>query len=66
MKSIAEETRGTGLVVSGVLPGSVDTEMLHGSGFEPAMTAADVASKILYLGVDAPAAVHGSAVEMFG
>lgn len=66
MKSVAEETRGTGLVVSGVLPGSVDTEMLHGSGFAPAMTAADVASTILYLGVDAPAAVHGSAVEMFG
>jgi 3-oxoacyl-[acyl-carrier protein] reductase len=66
MKSVAEETRGTGLVVSGVLPGSVDTEMLHGSGFEPAMTAAEVASTILYLGIDAPPAVHGSAVEMFG
>jgi 3-oxoacyl-[acyl-carrier protein] reductase len=66
MKSVAEETRGTGLVVSAVLPGSVDTEMLAGSGFEPAMTAADVAGTILYLGVDAPPAIHGSAVEMFG
>jgi 3-oxoacyl-[acyl-carrier protein] reductase len=66
MKSVAEETRGTGLVVSGVLPGSVDTDMLRGSGFEPVMTPAEVAGTILYLGIDAPAAVHGSAVELFG
>ncbi len=66
MKSVAEETRGSGVIVTAILPGSVDTEMLVGSGFPPAMTAADVADAIVNLAVDAPAALHGSAVEMFG
>lgn len=66
MKSVAEETRGTGLVVTAVLPGSVDTEMLAGSGFAPAMSPEDVATTIVDLALDAPAAMHGSAVEMFG
>lgn len=66
MKSVAEETRGSGLVVSAVLPGSVDTDMLVGSGFEPRMTADDVARTILHAAIDAPAAIHGSAIELFG
>ncbi len=65
-KSLAEELRGTGLVSASVLPGSVDTDMLAGSGFPPAMSAADVAAMIVYLALDAPAAIHGSSVEMFG
>jgi 3-oxoacyl-[acyl-carrier protein] reductase len=65
-KSLAEELRGTGLVTANLLPGSVDTDMLAGSGFPPAMTAAHVASMISYLALDAPAAIHGSSVEMFG
>ncbi|HVY48202.1 MAG TPA: SDR family oxidoreductase, partial [Minicystis sp.] len=65
-KSLAEELRGTGVVSCAVLPGSVDTEMLAGSGFPPQMTADDVAATIVWLGFDAPDAVHGSAVEMFG
>ena len=35
-KSLAEELRGTGLATMSVLPGSVDTAMLEGSGFPPA------------------------------
>lgn len=66
MKAVAEEARGTGLVVTAVLPGSVDTDMLVGSGFPPAMSAADVARTIVDLATDAPCAMHGSAVEMFG
>lgn len=65
-KSLAEELRGTGLQSIAVLPGSVDTDMLAGSGFAPQMSAADVASLIVHAGLDAPDALTGSAVEMFG
>jgi 3-oxoacyl-[acyl-carrier protein] reductase len=65
-KSLAEELRGTGLQSIAILPGSVDTDMLAGSGFAPKMTAEDVARMIVHLGFDAPAALTGSAVEMFG
>lgn len=65
-KSLAEELRGTGLISASVLPGSVDTEMLAGSGFAPAMTAAQVAAMVSFLALDAPAAIHGSSVQMFG
>ena len=65
-KSLAEELRGKGLQSIAVLPGSVDTEMLVGSGFEPRMSADDVAGLIVYAGLDAPDALSGSAVEMFG
>lgn len=65
-KAVAEETRGKGVEVMAVLPGSVETEMLKGSGFAPAMRAEDVARTIVWLGLDAPAAMTGSAVEMFG
>lgn len=66
MKSVAEETRGSGIVVTAVLPGSVDTDMLVGSGFEPKMTADDVARTIVHAAVDAAPAIHGSAIEIFG
>jgi 3-oxoacyl-[acyl-carrier protein] reductase len=49
-----------------VLPGSVDTEMLVGSGFAPRMTAEDVAKTITYFSLDAPASHNGGVVEMFG
>jgi 3-oxoacyl-[acyl-carrier protein] reductase len=65
-KSLAEELRGTGLQAVAVLPGSVDTDMLAGSGFSPAMNAIDVASLIVYAALDAPDSVTGSAIEMFG
>jgi 3-oxoacyl-[acyl-carrier protein] reductase len=65
-KSLAEELRGSALAALAVLPGSVDTAMLHGSGFAPRMSAADVASTIVYAGLDAPAAMNGSAIEVFG
>ncbi len=66
MKSLAEELRGTGLQTMAVLPGSVDTAMLVGSGFEPQMTADDVARTIVWLALDAPDAMNGSAVDVFG
>ncbi len=41
-------------------------DMLKGSGFPPAMEPEDVARLIVYAAMDAPAAMNGSAVEMFG
>ncbi len=65
-KSLAEELRGTGLQSVVILPGSVDTHMLKGSRFAPAMSAEDVARAIVYAGVDAPDATNGGTIEMFG
>lgn len=65
-KSLAEELRGSGLSSIAILPGSVDTDMLVGSGFPAEMTAAEVAAEIAHLGLDASAAMNGAAVEMFG
>jgi 3-oxoacyl-[acyl-carrier protein] reductase len=65
-KSLAEELRGTGLSTMSVLPGSVETAMLEGSGFAPQMSAEEVAGTIVYAALDAPAAMNGSSVEMFG
>jgi 3-oxoacyl-[acyl-carrier protein] reductase len=49
-----------------LLPGSVDTDMLAGSGFAPRMTPEDVAKTITYYALDAPLAHNGSIIEMFG
>lgn len=65
-KSLAEELRGTGVQAVSVLPGSVDTDMLAGRGLEPRMCPDDVARQIEYAALDAPDAIHGSAIEMFG
>ncbi|MEZ4296563.1 MAG: SDR family oxidoreductase [Polyangiaceae bacterium] len=65
-KSLAEELRDKGLQSIAVLPGSVDTEMLIGSGFDPRMSATDVAGFIAYAALDAPDALNGAALEMFG
>ncbi len=65
-KSLAEELRGTGLQSVAILPGSVDTDMLVGSGFPPRMSADDVAAMIVHAALDAPDALTGSAFEMFG
>jgi 3-oxoacyl-[acyl-carrier protein] reductase len=40
--------------------------MLEGSGFTPHMTAEEVAAAIVYAALDAPAAMNGSSIEMFG
>lgn len=66
VKSLAEELRGSGLQAMCVMPGSVDTDMLKGSGFAPAMQPEDVAKIVAYAALDAPAAMNGSCVEAFG
>ena len=66
VKSLAEELRGTGLQAMCVMPGSVDTDMLKGSGFAPAMLPEDVARTVAFLALDAPDAMNASSVELFG
>ena len=66
VKSLAEELRGTGLQAMCVMPGSVDTDMLKGSGFAPAMKPDDVATTVTFLALDAPDSMNGSNVEVFG
>jgi 3-oxoacyl-[acyl-carrier protein] reductase len=65
-KALAEELRGTGVQALCVLPGSVDTEMLKESGFAPQMTPEHVAGVVAYAALDAPSAMNGSAIEIFG
>lgn len=65
-KALAEELSGSGLMTLVVLPGSVDTEMLEGSGFEPRMTPEDVAASLVHYALDAPLAHNGATIEMFG
>jgi len=64
--AMAAELKGTGVTVSAVLPGSVDTDMLKSSGYQPAMTARQVAGVVRYLVAEAPEAMTGSLVEVFG
>ena len=66
MKSVAEEVRGSGVFVASVLPGSVATDMLEGSGFPAKMNPEDVSKTICWLATEAPEPMHGSRVEMFG
>jgi 3-oxoacyl-[acyl-carrier protein] reductase len=66
VKSLSAELSGTGVQAMSVRPGSVDTKMLEGSGFKPEMSADDVAKLVVFAALDAPDAMNGSAVEMFG
>jgi 3-oxoacyl-[acyl-carrier protein] reductase len=65
-KSLAEELTDTGVSAVAVLPGSVATRMLEGSGFSPRMSVDDVAATIVHYALDAPIAHNGGIVEMFG
>ena len=66
VKALAEELRGTGLQSMCVMPGSVDTDMLRGSGFSPTMMPEDVARVVAWVALDAPDAMNGSCVDAFG
>lgn len=66
VKSLAEELRDSGLMAMVLLPGSVDTEMLSGSGFTPRLSPEEVARTIVYFSLDASTKHNGSVVEMFG
>jgi 3-oxoacyl-[acyl-carrier protein] reductase len=65
-RALAEELRPMGIPVNAVCPGSVDTDMLKGSGFPPLMSPDDVARVVLWLATDAPVALTGSCIDVFG
>lgn len=66
VKSLAEELRGTGVQAMVVMPGGVDTEMLRSSDFPAQMAPEHVAKVVTFAALDAPDAMNGSAIEMFG
>jgi 3-oxoacyl-[acyl-carrier protein] reductase len=66
IKSLAEEGRERGIFCAAVLPGSVQTQMLAQSGFSPRMRPEEVARVVKFLCTDAPFAMTGCAVEVFG
>jgi 3-oxoacyl-[acyl-carrier protein] reductase len=65
-KCLAEELRGAGVQCVAVSPGSVDTEMLRQTPYAPAMTADDVARVVVFAALDAPPAITGANLEVFG
>lgn len=65
MKALAEELSGSELMALAVLPGSVDTRMLVGSGLEPRITPQQVAATLVHYALDAPLAHNGATIEMF-
>ncbi len=65
-KCLAEELRASGVQCLSVSPGSVDTEMLAQTPFPPVMTADEVARVVAFAALDAPDAMTGSNLEVFG
>jgi 3-oxoacyl-[acyl-carrier protein] reductase len=65
-KCLAEELRAHGVQCLAVSPGSVDTEMLRKTPYSPDMTPDDVARVVVFAALDAPNAMTGSNLEVFG
>jgi 3-oxoacyl-[acyl-carrier protein] reductase len=67
-RALAEELREAGIAVNAICPGSVDTDMLEIGmpGGAPRMTVEDVARVALFLAAEAPPALTGSCVDVFG
>jgi NAD(P)-dependent dehydrogenase (short-subunit alcohol dehydrogenase family) len=65
-KCLAEELRDAGVQCLSVSPGSVDTEMLARTPFPPRMRPDEVARVVAFAALDAPDAMTGSNLEVFG
>ena len=67
-RALAEEFRDDGIAVNAICPGSVDTEMLKQGlpGGAPKMTADDIARTALFLASEAPLALTGACIDVFG
>jgi NAD(P)-dependent dehydrogenase (short-subunit alcohol dehydrogenase family) len=67
-RALAEELRSARVAVNAICPGSVDTDMLregHPGGI-PNMTADDIARTAMFLAAEAPSALTGSCIDVFG
>lgn len=67
-RALAEELRPDGIAVNAICPGSVDTEMLQQGmpGAVPAMSSDDIARVALFLATQAPLALTGACIDVFG
>jgi 3-oxoacyl-[acyl-carrier protein] reductase len=65
-RALAEEVKGRGVLVAAVLPGSTETDMLSGSDFVAKMAPDEVAKVVRFLCAEAPLAMSGSLLEVFG
>jgi 3-oxoacyl-[acyl-carrier protein] reductase len=65
-KCLAEELRQHGVQCLSVSPGSVDTEMLAKTPYRPDMRPEDVARVIAWCAAEAPDAMTGADVEVYG
>ena len=67
-RALAKELRPDRIAVNAICPGSVDTEMLAlgQPGAKPEMTPVELARVALFLAADAPAAMTGQCVDVFG
>ncbi|MBZ0236553.1 MAG: SDR family oxidoreductase, partial [Deltaproteobacteria bacterium] len=67
-RALAEELRGARVAVNAICPGSVDTDMLREGhpGGTPNMTADDIARTAMFLAAEAPSALTGSCIDVFG
>jgi NAD(P)-dependent dehydrogenase (short-subunit alcohol dehydrogenase family) len=67
-RSLAEELRSARVAVNAICPGSVDTDMLREGrpGAKPDMSPEDIASTALFLAAEAPVALTGSCIDVFG
>jgi NAD(P)-dependent dehydrogenase (short-subunit alcohol dehydrogenase family) len=65
-RCLAEELRPHGVQCLAVSPGSTDTAMLRATPFPPAMTAGEVARVVCWCAGEAPDAMTGANLEVFG
>jgi len=67
-RALAEELRTAKISVNAICPGSVDTAMLREGmpGARPDMSPDDIARCVLFLAADAPDALTGTCIDIFG
>jgi NAD(P)-dependent dehydrogenase (short-subunit alcohol dehydrogenase family) len=67
-RALAEEFREQRILVNAICPGSVDTDMLKIGmpGGTPRMSPEDIARTALFLATDAPPALTGACIDVFG
>lgn len=65
-RALSEELKGTGVQSMAVLPGSVRTDMLAQTPFSPDMEPEDVAKVVVFAALDAPNAMQGADLQVYG